>query len=151
MPFFQRFSFLIGFIYICSCQFLCTDAFFFCSCLLSYVLLENLLASPIPNTGHHRIHDYIQAIMAYSDKGEHLIELACNNTLNVSNHCGGYSVLGRLELLEKEPLDLENVLNEGSGIMRLDNYLGLLIKMRPNIEVDCFKTKRGLVSSQLHS
>ena len=89
--------------------------------------------------------------MAYSDKGEHLIELACNNTLNVSNPSVYFSVLGRLELFENEPLDLGEVLNEGSEIMRQDDYLGLLIKMRPNLEVDCLKTKLGQVSSQLES
>ena len=57
-----------------------------------------------------------------------MIELACNNTLNVSNHSGGFSVLGRLEVLEKEPLDLEEVLNEGSGIMRQDDYLEVVDK-----------------------
>ena len=39
-----------------------------------------------------------------------------------------FAVLGRLELLEKETLDLEELLNEGSGIMRQNDYLEVVDK-----------------------
>ena len=62
----------------------------------------------------------------------------------MSNHSGGFSVLGRLELLEKEPLELEEVLNEGSGIMWQDDYLEVVGKNETKYKSRLFENQVGV-------